>query len=254
MVKWPVEQGEYGAIVIRRGDRDFRAIDAVKLSELLPFLPQAQAIWRRMAQERDRAECDRFLTGRLAVGWVLFSSGGQVRDMSDSAQRLIAGTDALRLGAEGRLQFRDTEVERRFQDAMTKAGAIPPSPMLIPISARPLLQMVVTTTMQGGGPALLGLLRGAGMARDMPVQEVARALNLTRSEALLALHLADGSTLADAAKELGWTIETARSCSKQIYARLNVHSQGDVIRLIHQSAVWFMRGAGARFDASRPPC
>lgn len=238
-VKWPVEHGEYGVAAIHRTNRDFRAIDAVKLSELLPFLSQAQVIWRRMGQERARAECDRFLAGRLAAGWVLFSAGGQVLDLSDSARRLIAGTEVIRLGAEGRLQFRDTEVGRRFQDAMAQAGAVPHSPTLIQISAQPLLHMLITVSTQGGDSMLMGFLRGEKMARNVPVHEVARALNLTRSEALLALHLADGATLADAAKELGWTIQTARSCSKQIYARLNVHSQTDVVRLIHQSAIWF---------------
>ncbi|MDF3607068.1 hypothetical protein PE067_13570 [Paracoccus sp. DMF-8] len=71
------------------------------------------------------------------------------------------------------------------------------------MSARPLAADGRHHRRCGAATRLLGLLRGAGMARDMPVQEVARASNLTRSEALLALHLADGSTLADAAKELG---------------------------------------------------
>lgn len=239
VVKWSIEQSEYGVAAIQRPDRDFRAIDAVKLSELLPFLPQALASWRRIAQERARAECDRFLAGRLVTGWVRFSAGGQILDLSDSAQRLITEAESLRLGPEGRLQFRDIEAERRFQGAVAEAGAITHRPTLIQISENPLVHMVVTSIMLGGSPASLGLLRGERMARDVPVHEVARAFNLTRSEALLALLLADGFTLADAAEELGWTIQTARSCSKQVYARLNVHSQADVVRLIHQSAIWF---------------
>jgi len=239
VLKWPMEPGEYGVAAIQRLDRDFRAIDAVKLSELLPFLPQALTSWRRIAQERVRAECDRFLAGRLATGWALFSAGGQVLDLSDSAQRLIAEAEGIRLGPEGRLQFRDIEAERRFQGAIAEAGSVSGSPSLIRISESPLLHMVVTSTMLAGSPTPLGLLRGERMARGVPVHEVARAFNLTRSEALLALLLADGFTLGDAAQELGWTIQTARSCSKQVYARLNVHSQADVVRLIHQSAIWF---------------
>jgi uncharacterized protein YcnI len=50
--------------------------------------------------------------------------------------------------------------------------------------------------------------------------------------------LGDGFSLAQAAAELGWTVETARSCSKQVFARMGVGGQTGVLRRMLASAVW----------------
>jgi hypothetical protein len=50
--------------------------------------------------------------------------------------------------------------------------------------------------------------------------------------------LGDGFSLAQAAAELGWTVETARSCSKQVIARMGVSGQTGVLRRMLASAVW----------------
>ncbi|MBE3640524.1 helix-turn-helix transcriptional regulator, partial [Mangrovicoccus algicola] len=86
--------------------------------------------------------------------------------------------------------------------------------------------------------AILGRLRHELSARALPVSRVAAAFGLSRSEARLAAALADGLSLAEAAEELGWTLGTARSASKQLFARMGTASQAGVVRRLLESGVW----------------
>ncbi|WP_145963021.1 helix-turn-helix transcriptional regulator [Mangrovicoccus ximenensis] len=87
-------------------------------------------------------------------------------------------------------------------------------------------------------PALLGRLRHGLSARALPPEQLSKAFGISRSEARLAAQLCDGLSLQEAAEDLGWTIGTARSASKQLFARMGEKSQTGVVRRILQSAVW----------------
>ena len=66
-----------------------------------------------------------------------------------------------------------------------------------------------------------------------PSEELLRErLHLTRAESGLALHLAQGATLADAADALGITYNTARSHLRAIFAKTNTHRQVELITLL----------------------
>jgi DNA-binding NarL/FixJ family response regulator len=64
----------------------------------------------------------------------------------------------------------------------------------------------------------------------------ARLTGLPRREAEFAVALARGASIAEAAAELGLTIETARNYSKQVYAKLGLRGQADLVRRFHESA------------------
>ena len=66
-----------------------------------------------------------------------------------------------------------------------------------------------------------------------PSEELLRErFHLTRAEAGLALHLAQGATLADAADALGITYNTTRSHLRAIFAKTNTHRQVELITLL----------------------
>ena len=60
---------------------------------------------------------------------------------------------------------------------------------------------------------------------------------LSRREAELALRLAQGRSIAEAAEDMGLTLETARNYSKRIYAQLNLRGQAELVRYVLQSSV-----------------
>lgn len=64
---------------------------------------------------------------------------------------------------------------------------------------------------------------------------VARLFGLTPQEGRLALLLASGHTLAEAAEQLGVAVSAARNYSKNIYSKLGIRGQSDLVRLINKS-------------------
>jgi DNA-binding NarL/FixJ family response regulator len=60
--------------------------------------------------------------------------------------------------------------------------------------------------------------------------------DLPHREAELAVALADGLSISEAAQAMGLTVETARNYSKRLYSKLEVSGQAQLVRLVHQSS------------------
>jgi DNA-binding CsgD family transcriptional regulator len=68
-----------------------------------------------------------------------------------------------------------------------------------------------------------------------PQQLIAKLFKLTQTESRLALLLADGKTLAEAAVAMHITEKTVRNHSKNIYDKTGIKRQVDLVRLIYKS-------------------
>jgi DNA-binding CsgD family transcriptional regulator len=68
-------------------------------------------------------------------------------------------------------------------------------------------------------------------------EQIAELFGLLPSEARLALLISQGASLAEAADKLAITLETARSYSKRIYAKMGVRGQADLVRSILTSVL-----------------
>lgn len=236
-MRWTLGRDDKAVLALMRSGEDFRAMDGVRLSGLTPYLAPAILSWQRLAAERAKARIDRQLCHDLGADWILFSATGQVTDMSAGlADRLIAEF-GIRRRADGWLDFPRAVTAaafRRAMDVTEAAGSAQP----VLISRDPWLQMLLSAEDVAGEPCLIARLRRARRARDLPVSHIAASFGLSRSEARLAVLICDGCSLQDAARDLGWTIETARSYSKQIFARMGVSGQSGVVRRMLESAVW----------------
>jgi DNA-binding CsgD family transcriptional regulator len=68
-------------------------------------------------------------------------------------------------------------------------------------------------------------------------EQLGELFDLIPSEARLALALSRGMSIAEAAGELGLTVESARTYSKRIYAKTGARGQSDLVRFIHRSVL-----------------
>ena len=68
------------------------------------------------------------------------------------------------------------------------------------------------------------------------IDALAALHELPRREAELAVAMADGLSISQAANQMGLTIETARNYTKQLYAKLDISGQAQLVRLVQQSA------------------
>lgn len=237
-LKWQIGAEGYGLLTLERRERDFRAVDGLHLSNLLPYLGQAFQGWQALRLRLARGALDGQLASGLGAGWMVLGSAGNVLDLSPWLRERLKDAQGLRLRRGGWLEFADPALGQAFQQAVADAVAGVASARPAKLSHDPSLWMTLARGTHAGERALIAALRTTPQARSLPVEKVAAAFDLNRSEARLAMLLCDGFTLAEAADELGWTLHTARSCSKQIYARMGVAGQPGVVRHMLNSAVW----------------
>jgi DNA-binding CsgD family transcriptional regulator len=86
-------------------------------------------------------------------------------------------------------------------------------------------------------PAVVAYVHQDGWSSQDRCEQLAELFGLRPSEARLALALSHGLSITAAAEELGLTVETARTYSKSIYAKLGAGGQADLIRLILRSVL-----------------
>ncbi|MGI3167277.1 helix-turn-helix transcriptional regulator [Pseudooceanicola sp. 200-1SW] len=227
----PAGPGGCALLLMRRapGAEDFRAIDGVQLSTLAPYLGPALTGWQGAEAVRARAARDRALARDLGAGWILFSPTGQILDRGAGLEGLLAGSGA-RLTGDGRLHLPEEGSAQALRAALAR-----PDPAWLLLSAAPRLEVWITP--EGPGARLARLRRPPGAAA-LPPARVAAQFALAPAEARLAQRICDGRSLAEAAGDLGWTLESTRSASKQVFARMGVRGQAGVIRQMQGGALW----------------
>ncbi|MHC9236048.1 helix-turn-helix transcriptional regulator [Pseudooceanicola sp. 502str34] len=241
------DQGNSALLILQRKGDDFRATAAVHLSTLIPHLGPALETWERLAEERARAGRYRAIARHLGGGWVLFSPNGTVLEMDPALRAPLEAIAGIRVGPDGRLLVRDTllaqELKKALSSSKTLSGpdTLTPKAHLLRLSEQPLMEMMIRDdpTAPDGQPRRIGYLRSAPMAEALPLASTARHLGLSPSEAKLACLICDGHSLAEAAHRLSWTIDTTRTTSKRIFARMDVTGQAGVMRKMLTSALWF---------------
>ena len=252
--RWPTEvnlramavrmaDGGRAWLMLTRRGADFRAVDAALLSALAPHLPQAVMAATRLAAERAQSGLHAALNARLGTGWLILDRDGRVSDHDATAVRLLASTARLRRGQ--RLALRDLARETALARALERARLAGAAAVALGGAPAPGL-LVMTPPPDMGWPMadLIGVLRGVPQASN-DAALVAQMFALPLSEARLALALARGASLREAAAELGLTEQTARSYSRQIFARTGWRGQPDLMRALLTSAIWLAPGIGA---------
>ena len=237
-LRWNTGPDSFAVLVLQRQGRDFRAAHAAQLSHLAPYLGPAMASWLALGRERSCAALEQRMTQDLGAFWLLLSASGRIIDTAPGLREQLATIPALRLQANGWLAFADAATAQAFRQALAKLQTRPETVAVVDLSREPPAQMVILADRMALTGEWVALLRLGPRVRALPVDLMARHFGIRRSEAHLAMLLCDGFTLQAAAQELGWTIETARSCSKQIFARIGVNGQSGILRKVLGSAVW----------------
>lgn len=237
-VKSALGPGEAAVLCIQRQGRDFRAVDAVLLTSLAPFLGQALQSWRALAEDRARADLHVDLTRNLGAGAIVFTATGLIAEISDVARERLKTANDIRLLPQGRLDLASGDKAQALRDAIAATLRPRAKTVALELSTDPPFGLLLAPGNWAGQPAAIGYLRQTLDANALPPEIWAQSLGLRQSEARLAALLCDGASLKEAAAQLGWTIETARSASKQIFARTGVTGQPALIAKMLNSPVW----------------
>lgn len=216
--------------------KDFRSVEGQYLSGLAPFLGQAAEGYLAALRTKTLAQFDAEAGAQLGAGWILFDTSGKILALSDFAAQWEAA-QGLRLSERRRFEPSDPAIAAAFRAAFSRAvtGA---GAETFRISDAPLTEMVLRTAIFHEEPVIHAVLRIAPDYALLSDTQLATHFGLSHSEARLLARLCAGDSLKQASEVLGWTIETTRSCSKQIYARTGMSGQSALIKLVYDSAVW----------------
>ena len=217
--------GASAVLAVSSETREFAAADSALLSAIAPHLAVALAGLAQAERQRLRLAIAEDGLARGGTGWIAFDSEARVIDCDAVAARAVAPVPGQRL------RIGDAEIER----TLATLAATPDAPArAIVLSASPRLEalLIAPPAAPPSGatqvPAMIALLRtpptAGGAARVAAVA--------AHSEARLAIALCDGTSIAEAAEEIGLTIETARNYSKRLYAKTGARGQADLVRLL----------------------
>ncbi|MBT0669588.1 helix-turn-helix transcriptional regulator [Novosphingobium profundi] len=224
-----------------------RASDSALLSTLAPYVAEAMRSASELELERRNARISATGLARSGNGWMAFDRDARLiacapetaawwSQHKDHVPR--AGERLLGLSRTGEKAL--SSAIQSFDHDPAQQGVpclLSETPrieaLLVPLSPPP-------STSDGAQDDHTAGLSGEFLAlftlpRDLSQQaaERLRAVHeLPRREAELALKLAQGLTIAEAARAMGLTVETARNYSKRIYAKLGVRGKAELVRLV----------------------
>ena len=181
--------------------------------------------------------------GRLNFGWLTIDARCRIVDQSPNVQEIFRRTSLLRHGRYDRLTFASAAIDRDVA-ALAKAFAhdVHGRPRAFRLSQDPWMDMFVTPMPDrrpstGSQPVAMLYLSGDRWSRDDRCEQLTDLFGLLPSEARLAWAMAQGRSIAEAAQDLGLTVETARNYSKKIYSKTGAGGQADLVRIIFTSVL-----------------
>lgn len=235
----------------------FEQQTAELFDHLLPHLTRALGLYVQLQQcmlERSIFESS---LDHMHLGCVLLDDEARIISLNRAAAEIIDGYDAVRIS--DRLLFREAAAQSELMRAveralLARARCLPQASG----SGKSLLNLnspgqgflgvlvaptVLEPTFQGRRvPSVIvyiaefgGLWVGEMSDADKACAAISQLFGLTPQEGRLAMQLAAGCSLADAAEKLQVAVSAARNYSKNIYAKLGIRGQGDLIRLVFRS-------------------
>lgn len=243
MMRFEEPGGVSGWITASRRQRDFVPGDAALIAALAPYLRAALRSFVALERERMNAALANEAISRLNFGWITLDARGAVLDADRHGQALLQAGTMLQRGRGGRLTARNPPVAAAIRAAITDLAGEPANrPRAIVLSREPWLDMLLVPAnlrqaATGPAPALVAYVHSDSWSSADRCEQLGELFDLIPCEARLALALSRGMSIAEAAGELGLTVESARTYSKRIYAKTGARGQPDLLRFIHRSVL-----------------
>jgi len=235
--------GVSGWITVSRREGEFSPQDDTLIAGLGPYLRAALRSYVSLERERITALVAHEAIRRMNFGWLTLDAEGRVLDADAHGAQMLAASTMLVKGRGGRLTARDADVAQEIVGAVKALVGDPQArPRAIVLSREPWLDMLlVSANMRGGttrpAPTLVAYVHADDWSSADRCEQLGQLFDLIPSEARLALALSRGMSIAEAADELGLTVESARTYSKRIYAKTGARGQADLVRFIHRSVL-----------------
>lgn len=229
------------------------------LRALLPHLERSLRLQARMSRSEGERAVYAGAVEQLQVATVILDEQGAMLSCNAAARALLARGDYIAL-KDQRPVLATRAAQAEFDELLESvrreraAGNAPQSVhamRLVQESGDEFLGLVVRAVAPGGTasgrgtPSIALFISDPAHGAEPRRQVISRLFNLTRAEASLALHLAAGLSLDEAAEALGVSRNTARAHLRAVFAKTGVSRQAGLVRLILSSVAPLGGGEGA---------
>ena len=244
IASWVIRTPTHGVAMCIEGTRrhgPFSEEERDRIGILLPHLRRVLQIKDRLAKAGTRAEQLLETMDRLPFGVLLLTEDLVIIEASASARAILRVGDGVH-ATDGRLGFRRASEAQSFARTLTGDPAREPSNEGIAVVRRmtqaddlTLLTMpLVTPKDEWTRPQARYLVLMFDAARTPQPSHLAlqRTYGLTASEALLAVGLATGLSLADIAEQRNLSVHTLRAQLKSVFGKTSTSTQAKLVRLI----------------------
>jgi DNA-binding CsgD family transcriptional regulator len=213
-----------------------------RLEALSPHLVRATAVRNRVAWLSQRAAAFENSVERLPVGILLIGRAGDVLHANSRARKLLEARDGLRLD-NGRLVLTDRAAQKRYEEALARVLDGHPelaAPLQVPRPSglRP-IQLLASPSHDRAEPwSGAAAIVWIHDPEETPVPSslaLEQLFGLSPAESRMAVSISSGSTLREYATNAHVTAETARFRLKQVMAKMGVHRQADLVRMVLSS-------------------
>lgn len=220
------------------------------LTGWLPHFQRAVAIHQRLVAAQNASAVSSEALNRLGLGAIVVDGRGRPLITNRVAERLLAQGDGLTVGggmvcggtstATARLQAAVTDVVREAQATQrTRSSGLR---LERPSGARPFDVIVVSlatppTAAVADRPAAIVFVADPERTHVAPERLLRELYGFTPAETRLAMVLAAGKSLGEAAESLGVSRNTAHSQLTSVFAKTGTGSQSELVRLLHRGPV-----------------
>jgi DNA-binding CsgD family transcriptional regulator/PAS domain-containing protein len=202
--------------------------DGALLELLAPYVRRAVLVGLDLNERRSGIEALLGIFDALVLGVVLLDNEGEVSFVNETAARLLGVRPGL--SALGPAGAADRKRRTEAAHAMLRCE--------VGDAGRPLhiVSTPLRTPEQGRAPdarfSTAVFLGDPGLGAAGTEEALRLLYDLTRSEERLALRLASGEKLAEAAEQLGIRLSTARSVLRSVFEKTGTHRQPELVRLV----------------------
>ena len=229
------------------GAQNFSEQDKALCAALLPHLKRAVTLHSRIETIETERQLYATTMDRMLVGTVVFDEKGVVIRTNRVADAILGEKDGLRISQNGlhaEFPAEDRELQRLIKLALATPGATPAVPEAMSVarrSGRASLGLLVRPVPLGEWsedrhrPTVIAFIRDPERKSQLSQDMIRHLFGLTAAEATLALLLANGLTLDEAAVELRIRKNTIRAHLRSIFAKTGVRRQTTLVHLLMSS-------------------
>lgn len=226
------------SVMTSRDDPDSNGPAAHRLTVLAPHLRRAFHHFRVGPSQRQIAEIGTSLFDAIDVGLVIIGEGGTVKSLSECAKQIIDAGDCFRITPLGKIKICSPEADTMLRHMLERTLESPKiaSTIVGPVKITLIRVKKDRFSAYFEGPTVVVLLEPLRSKRLGDIDFFAHYHKLTAAEIRALSGIVSGRSASEIAEAAALSRETIRSQVKSLYAKTEVGSEADLLRLVARFA------------------